>query len=185
VDIILLSGADGTMQRVLPLVGSTPVLLIPGNPKTRLTSSTMSSFAVTPVKIKHALVGGVTNGSVPVGMLHCSLRGFKSPLRRHLRHVLDFGLRPKSCSAAPDFHHYPASGTLRLNDLCSPVVYKSPHFCSSGWGSRLLSLKELACSFDLPSPSHGAVDCHEVLAPLFPLKLLEAPLAHVLLSLSP
>jgi hypothetical protein len=71
-----------------------------------------------------------------------------------------------------------------LDTLSQPVVYKSPHFCNTGWGVRDLSLKEFVCSFGLASPSHVAVDCQAVVLPLFPLKLLEAPLQHVLYTLS-
>jgi hypothetical protein len=46
-----------------------------------------------------------------------------------------------------------------------------------------LGLTELACAFDLPSLSHSLVDCHDSFRPLFPLKLLEAPLQHVLTTL--
>jgi hypothetical protein len=86
--------------------------------------------------------------------------------------------------AAPSFPHYPATAILRLSNIVLPVVYKSPHFCRTGWGFRSLSLKELACSFDLPSPSHSVVDCREIFTDLLPLKLLEAPLQHVLSSLA-
>jgi hypothetical protein len=71
-----------------------------------------------------------------------------------------------------------------LENLLLPVIYKSSHFCSSNWGSCGLTLKELACSFNLPSPSHSLVDCHALLSLLFLLKLLEAPLQHVLTMVS-
>jgi hypothetical protein len=96
IDVVLVSGSDLTMHRVLPLVKHTPTLLFPGRPKERHAKSTMASFGVSLVKIKHFLVGGVTNGSVFIGLLSTSLAGFKYPLQRYLRHVLDFSLRPRS-----------------------------------------------------------------------------------------
>jgi hypothetical protein len=188
IDIIFASGSDCTMQRLLPLVHHVPTLLIPGRPRDRHALSPLTSFGVQVIKIKHGLVGGVTNGSVRMGFLNSSLKGFKSPLRRRLRHVLDFGLRPESCDPDPSFPFCSAASTLSLDALDLPVVFKSPHFCRSGWGFRPLSLKELACAFDLPSSSHDAVVSPDLLLPLFPLKLLEAPLHHVLsmfLSASP
>jgi hypothetical protein len=183
VDLILISGCNSTMQLALPLVNRTPTLLLPGDPSTRLDPLLMASFGASFSKIKHSMVGGVTNGSVLMGFLRSSLAGLKSPLRRHLKHVLDFGTRPQSCVRDPDFEHYLATATLRLTNLTLPVVYKSPHFCRTGWGFRSLSLKELACSFDLPSPAHSSVDCCALLQHLFPLKLLEVPLQYVLSSL--
>jgi hypothetical protein len=144
----------------------------------------MHSFGITLTKIKHSLVGGVTNGSIPMGFLGFSLMGFKSPLCRQIHQILDFLLRLEACLAVPPFIHYPATAILRLDNILLPVVYKSPHFCHTGWGFCPLSLKELACSFDLPSPSHSAVDCREHFTFLLPLKLLEAPFQHVLSSLT-
>jgi hypothetical protein len=183
VDVVLVSGSDETMQCVLPLVTQIPSLLIPTMPRARHDSATLALFGVKVLKIKHCLVGGATNGSVPLGFLGCSLAGFKSPFRRHLRHVLDFAVPPEACPALPSFPHYPATGALRLTELELPVVYKSPHFCRTGWGARPLNLKEFACSFDFPSPSHASMDELSIFAVLFPLKLLEAPLQHVFESL--
>jgi hypothetical protein len=184
VDLVLVSGSDLLMQRVLPLIKHTPVLLLPGHPQNRHVSSTMTRFGVSVSKIKHFLVGGVTNGSVFMGLMNTSLVGFKSPLRRHLRHVLEFSERPRACLPDPSFDHYLGGSTLRLDALTLPVVYKSPHFCTTGWGVRDLNLKELACSFDLPSPSHATVTEAALLLPLYPLKLMEAPLQHILTLLS-
>jgi len=72
-----------------------------------------------------------------------------------------------------------------MADLTLPVVYKSPHFCRTGWGARELALPELACAFDLPSQSISRLTNSGMLAALFPLKLLTEPLQFLLHSLVP
>jgi hypothetical protein len=53
VGLVLVSGSDLIMKRVLPLIKHTPVLLLPGHPKHRHVSSTMTTFGVSVSKIKH------------------------------------------------------------------------------------------------------------------------------------
>jgi hypothetical protein len=72
---------------------------------------------------------------------------------------------------------------LCLSELALPVVYKSPHFCHTGWGSCKLSLLELACAFDLPSFLTLLILDVGIRGRLFPLKLMTEPLQYVLHSL--
>jgi hypothetical protein len=71
-----------------------------------------------------------------------------------------------------------------MDALTQPVVYKSLHFCMTGWGARELSLGELACAFDLPSHCVALVTEPTLLKSLFPLKLQSEPLQFLLESLS-
>jgi hypothetical protein len=71
-----------------------------------------------------------------------------------------------------------------MNELSLPVVYKSPHFCHTGWGSRQLSLGELGCAFDLPGHCTELIVDPALLSQLFPLKLLSEPLQFVLENLA-
>jgi hypothetical protein len=66
-----------------------------------------------------------------------------------------------------------------MGDLSLLVVFKSPHFCRTGWGSRKLSPGELACAFDLPSHCVSLVPDVSLLKQLCPLKLLSEPLQFV------
>ena len=70
-----------------------------------------------------------------------------------------------------------------MADLLLPVVYKSPHFCRTGWGSRTLALSELASAFDLPSQAIPSLTDPGMLTTFFPLKLLMEPLQFLLRSL--
>ena len=130
------------------------------------------------------MLGGVTNGNLTMGFRGLSFASFKPPLRRSIKHVIDFGLRPSTCSENPSFNHSLGSDILRLADLALPVVYKSPHFCRTGWGSRKLALSEIACAFDLPSQSVSCLTDAGMLSALFPLKLLTEPLQFLLWSLA-
>jgi hypothetical protein len=126
---------------------------------------------------------GITNGSLNVGCRNVDFSAFKPPLRRNVKHILDFGLRPKECPPLPPFQHYQSTDVIRMTDLVLPVVYKSPHFCCTGWGTHSLSLGELACAFDLPSHCIGNLQEAAILSQLFPFKLLSKPLHFVLESL--
>jgi hypothetical protein len=130
------------------------------------------------------MLGGVTNGSLQVGCSHIDFSTFRPPLRRTIKHILEFSARPKACVDPPPFLHYKASDVVRMDALTLPVVYKSPHFCVTGWGARELSLGELACAFDLPSHCAALVTEPAALKSLFPLKLLSEPLQFLLESLA-
>jgi hypothetical protein len=71
-----------------------------------------------------------------------------------------------------------------MNELALPVVYKSPHFCHTGWGSRQLSLGEIGKAFDLPGHCEALIVDTVLFSELFPLKLLSEPLQFVLETLA-
>ena len=126
------------------------------------------------------MLGGVTNGNLLVGCRNVDFSGFKPPLRWTIKHILEFSTRPASCAELPPFRHYKATDVVRMNELALPVVYKSPHFCHTGWGARPLSLGELSCAFDLPRHCVPVVEDPFMLQHLLPLKLLYEPLHFVL-----
>jgi hypothetical protein len=102
------------------------------------------------------------------------------------KHILDFGLHPTSCPTSPAFRHYQATTDIVwMDELTLPVVYKSTHLCWIGWGSRQLSIGELACTFDLSSHCMTLVSDTTVLSQLFLLKFLPKPLQFLLESLAP
>ena len=148
---MLVSCDDDTMQKILAFKHSVPTLCMPSKPGTGLRHQTLTSQGLRLQRMRHRMLGGVTNGNLTLGFRGLNFAFFGSPLRRSIKHVIDFGLRPDTCSEKPSFKHYLGLDILRMADLSMPVVYKSPHFCRTGWGSRKLALSELACALDLPS----------------------------------
>jgi hypothetical protein len=187
VDVLLFSGSDSRMTQIMSFKSSVPTLCIPMSPQQGLKRSLLSASGLQSHRWRHRMLGGVTNGNLQVGCRKVDFSEFKPPLRRNIKHILDFGLRPKSCSASPALRHYQATDVVRMNELELPVVYKSPHFCRTGWGCRQLSVGELACAFDLPGHCVASVtDASDasLLTQLFPLKLLSEPLQFVLEALA-
>jgi hypothetical protein len=184
VDVLLVSGSEATWTQISSFKPSIPSLFIPNGPKVGIRRLTLTAGGLKPHRWRHRMLGGVTNGNLSVGSCHVDFSNFKPPLRRNIKHILDFSERPKTSEASPATRHYQATDVVRMNELALPVVYKSPHFCWTGWGSRKLSLKELACAFDLPSHCVAAITDTAFLAQLFPLKLLTEPLQHLLETLA-
>jgi hypothetical protein len=172
VDVMLVSCDDDTMQKILAFKHSVPTLCMPSKPGTGLRHQTLTSQGLRLQRMRHRMLGGVTNGNLTLGFRGLNFAFFGSPLRRSIKHVIDFGLRPDTCSEKPSFKHYLGLDILRMADLSMPVLYKSPHFCRTGWGSRKLALSELACALDLPSQLIPSLMHNGILSALFPLKLL-------------
>jgi hypothetical protein len=183
VDIMLFSGSDSALNQVSPFGTTVPTLCIPREPLVLLGRASLLAQGLTSHRWRHRMLGGVTNGSLNVACRNVDFSAFKPPLRRNIKHILDFGLRPKDCPPSPPFKHYQSTDVIRMNELTLPVVYKSPHFCRTGWGTRALSLGELACAYDLPSHCVDAISETALLSQVFPLKLLTEPLQFVMESL--
>ncbi len=151
VDVLLFSGSDAALTQVMSRQHSVPTICIPRDPAAGLRRATIKHSSLQHFRWRHRMLGGVTNGSLQVGCQHIDFTNFKPPLRRTIKHILEFSARPKSCTDPPPFLHYKATDVVRMDALTQPVVYKSPHFCVTGWGVCKLSLGELGCAFDLPS----------------------------------
>jgi hypothetical protein len=154
------------------------------DPLNTLRRPTLSAAGLELHRWRYRMLGGVTNGNLLVGCRHVDFSGFKPPLRRTVKHILEFSTQPTSCEQSPTFCHYKSMDVVQMSDLSLPVVFKSPHFCRTGWDSRQLSLGELACTFDLPSHCVSLVPNVSLLKQLFPLKLLSEPLQFVLEGLA-
>ena len=184
VDVFLFSGSDAALTQVSSPQHSVPTLCIPREPVAALRRATIKNCGLQNHRWRHRMMGGVTNESLQVGCRHIDFSTFKPPLRRTIKHILEFSARPKSCTNPPSFLHYEATDVVRMDALTQPVVYKSPHFCVTGWGARELSLGELACAFDLPSHCVDLIPDPTLLKSLFPLKLFSEPVQFLLESLT-
>jgi hypothetical protein len=176
VDVVLFSGSEYRLTQITSFKTSVPIMCISGGPLTAFSCSLITSLGLKIHRWRHKMLGGVTNGNLLVGCRQVDFSEFRPPLRRNVKHILDFGSRPKSCVQTPSFRHYKATNVVRMNELALPVVYKSPHFCHTGWGSRQLSLGEIGKAFDLPGHCEALIVDTSLFSELFPLKLLSEPL---------
>jgi hypothetical protein len=184
VDVLLVSSTDDMMRKILAFEHKVPTLCMPSKPGESLRHKTLAPQGFRLHRMHRRMLGGVTNGNLSLGFRGVSFATFKPPLRRTVKHVLDFRIRPVTCVEKPSFSHHASSDILRMAELTLPVVYKSPHFCRTGWGARKLDLPELACAFDLPSQSIPILTDSGMLVSFFPLKLVTEPLQFLLNSLA-
>jgi hypothetical protein len=117
VDVMLVSGSAATMHKVLAFKHIVPTLCVPSKPSDSLSRNTFSSHGLTFLRMRHRMLGGVTNGNLPMGSRGVNFCHFKPPLRRTVKHVLDFSVRPSMCEESPPFVHYQGSDVLRMADL--------------------------------------------------------------------
>jgi hypothetical protein len=184
VDVLLFSGSEERLIQIASFKFSVPTICMSNGPSDAIQRPTLSAAGLEPHRWRHRMLGGVTNRNLLVGCRHAEFSGFKPPLRRTVKHILEFSERPTPCVQSPSFRHYKSTHVVRMGDLLLPVVFKSPHFCRTGWGTRQLSSGELACAFDLPSHCVTLVADGTLLPQLFPLKLLSEPLQYVLEGLA-
>jgi hypothetical protein len=142
-------------------------MCIPQRPGESLCQASTKAVGLQNHRWCYSMLGGVTNGSLQVGCRLVDFSSFCPPLRQSIKHILGLSARPKVCHHPPSFPHYEATEVVQLDALTCPVVYKSPHFCVTGWGSIMLSLAKLACAFDLPSHCSSLVTNEILLDSLF------------------
>ena len=103
-------------------------------------------------RIRHTSVGGASKFVALIGVSGLSLTPSMSPLRRTLRHYIDYSIRPmswvpvistpESCLTVDDFIH-PSS--------LEQTIRYATHFSSTGIGYRSLTGEELASIYGLHS----------------------------------
>jgi hypothetical protein len=110
-------------------------------------------------RVRHSSVGGATEFVTLFYSSGMSLDPNMSPLRRTIRHFVDFGIRATRGTEAPSTAAQGRGTTLRysLGDRLRPGCYDHPIVCPSsfhgtGWGIRQLTLQEL-------SNVHGISQC--------------------------
>jgi hypothetical protein len=182
VDVLLFSGSEERLIQIASYKLLVSTICMSNDPLNTLQRPTLSAAGLELHHWRHRMLGGVTDGILLMGCCHAGFSGFKPPLRRTVQHVLEFSTRHTSCEQSPAFRHYKSTDLVRMGDPLLPVVFKSPHFCRNGWGSRQLSSRELACAFDLQSHCVSLVPDVSLLKKLFPLKLLSEPLQFVLMG---
>jgi hypothetical protein len=104
-------------------------------------------------RLRHDTFGGVTNFQA---MLGANIPGFepsRTTLRRIIRHVLDYTLKPKW--APPPLlgepsPHLSVNERLHPDDFTKSVLYHT-HYLATGWGSQQLSIGEVGIAFGWPA----------------------------------
>lgn len=113
---------------------------------------------VTWYRIRHPTVGGTTTFTNIQGT--CNIPAFCVPttsdIRRTLKHVLHYSVRPLCISTAKAHSSVEKRACLSVNDrlrpsnLQQPIIYGATSFCASGWGKRSLTASELADIYGIP-----------------------------------
>jgi hypothetical protein len=143
------------------------------------TSSTYCLDRVTWTRVRHVSTGGPTEFVSLFGCMGVQIEPMVTTLRRTIRCILDFSIRPNPPIRLPaQYVPHPQFNVYTLGDTLRPGWYHVPVRCpssfhASGWGSRILSLAELASAYGFPREipvSLLALD--DFLCP--PLQLLES-----------
>jgi hypothetical protein len=100
-------------------------------------------------RISHIHVGGSTNARGTFGTRFLPSLNLPRELERSITHVLEFSVRPVSCSPDIRSPHYTLHDRLSLSQIDKPVLYPT-YMSRTGWGFRSLTSQELHACFDLP-----------------------------------
>jgi hypothetical protein len=77
VDVMLVSCGDDTMQKILAFTHSLPTLCIPSKPGKGLRQQTLISQGLRLHRMRHRMLGGVTNGNLTLGFRGLSFASFR------------------------------------------------------------------------------------------------------------
>jgi hypothetical protein len=110
--------------------------------------------------VRHETFGGVTHFQTLMGSNIPDFEPTRTTLRRTLRHIIDYSLKPR-WSSPPSTRSQTLSLESRLHpgDLTREVCYHT-HFSATGWGTRSLSSDEIGIAFGWPSWARKANQEH-------------------------
>jgi hypothetical protein len=135
-------------------------------------------------RFRHETFGGVTQFQAMVGSNIQDFNPCRTELRRTLRHVVDYGLKPK-WAPAPSLGK--PSSELSLNDRLHPsdlgrsILYHT-HYSATGWGIRQLSVDEIGIAFGWPAWARAFTMTLGPFFPSIPVQILDGCLQGILKS---
>ena len=89
-------------------------------------------------RLRHVDVGGATTFTSLIGFHNISISPSTTPLRRSIKHFLDYSLRPASHTVDSHQSTFTPEHLLPVHCLSLPINY-STHFSSTGVGVRSLT----------------------------------------------
>jgi hypothetical protein len=95
VDVLLFSGSAARLTQISYFKLTVPIMCILNDPLDAFHRPQLSSAGLKLHRWCHRMLGGVTNGNLMIGCRNVDFSCFKPPLRRNVKHILDFGLRLK------------------------------------------------------------------------------------------
>jgi hypothetical protein len=130
----------------------------------------------------HHTFGGVTHFQAMLGTNIPNFVPVRMTLRRTLRHVLEYSIKPRW---APAPSRDTSSTPLRLedrlhpSDLNSEILYHT-HYSATGWGIRSLSPDEVGITFGWPAWARKSATSLLTAFPCVPLQILDGCLQSIL-----
>jgi hypothetical protein len=139
------------------------------------------SQAIKWFRIRHSVVGGPTNFCALLGTTDPVFEPKLSVLRRTIRSVIDFGLRPlphnsSTCKSRTPTKFYSLDDKLITGHYHRPVVLPT-HFYANGLGHRVLTNLELGKAHGFPTILANRSDLDPTLFTIPPIKILDAIVA--------
>lgn len=128
-------------------------------------------------RLRHVDVGGATTFTSLIGFHNISISPSTTPLRRSIKHFLDYSLRPASHTVDSHQSTFTPEHLLPVHCLSLPINY-STHFSSTGVGVRSLTPPELGLIFGLSSSMSYGLPLQTF--PFPPVQILEACLTPLL-----
>ena len=80
VDVMLVSCGKDTMQKILAFEHTVPTLCMPSKPGDGLRHQTLSAHGLSLHRMRHRMLGGITNGNLTLGFWGLSVKTFRPPL---------------------------------------------------------------------------------------------------------
>jgi hypothetical protein len=136
-------------------------------------------------RFRHETFGGATQFQAMFGSNIPEFNPCRTELRRTIRHIIDYGLKPKWAPAPLDGK---SDSTLSINDRLHPcdlgrtVLYHT-HYSATGWGSRQLSVDEIGIAFGWPAWARHFTSQLTPVFPSVPLQILDGCLKGIVESL--
>jgi hypothetical protein len=123
-------------------------------------------------QLRHETFGGVTHFQTMLGTNIPNFEPSRTSLRRTIRHVLDYSLKPRwAHPPGPQDQSLTLNERLHPGDLQRQICYHT-HYSATGWGTRRLSLDEVGIAFGWPAWARNA-NQNEAAFPCVPLQIMD------------
>jgi hypothetical protein len=124
-------------------------------------------------RLRHETFGGVTQFQAALGTNIPNFVPMKTSLRRTLRHVVEYGVKPRWTPAPlPHDTNLTLDDRLHPTDLSHDIIYHT-HYSATGWGKRALSLEEMGIAFGWPAWARKHVTSIHPSFPSVPVQIMD------------
>jgi hypothetical protein len=128
-------------------------------------------------RVRHTTVGGPTNYCALLGYTGLHVEPKLTILRRNIRSILDFGIRPRVCTGPCQSDASSSIYCLQdklITGFYDRLVVLPTSFTSTGWGSRVLTSAEIAKAHGMPAVLANREDLDQQVFTYPPVNIMDA-----------